>query len=215
MSSVTTTAPFAGVRQSRLGVRSSTPTDLGDLKTIFEFELFGTGVDSGQTTFRLRHAWGELGAFGAGQYLEPIHRPGRVSELARVLGPDRSRVVPERPAPLDADQQRQQFVHGRTRAAGRQRRRRRVRGSRRAAEHQTALPGARSLGGVQGQAEMGLRAGRRPTARNQVGRRARRSVRLVRQCDRLGHQSHVEPQHRQERRPARWLSSSARGSRTR
>src|SRR5687767_2328250 len=36
---------FAGVRQSRLGVRSTVPTDLGDLKTTFEFELFGTGVD--------------------------------------------------------------------------------------------------------------------------------------------------------------------------
>ncbi len=47
---------FAGVRQSRLGFRSSTPTALGDLKTTFEFELFGTGVDEGQTTFRLRHA---------------------------------------------------------------------------------------------------------------------------------------------------------------
>jgi hypothetical protein len=55
---------FAGVRQSRLGVRSSTPTTIGDLRTIFEFELFGTGVDEGQTTFRLRHAWGELGAIG-------------------------------------------------------------------------------------------------------------------------------------------------------
>ena len=47
---------FSGVRQSRLGVRSSTPTAMGELKTMFEFELFGTGVDSGQTTFRLRHA---------------------------------------------------------------------------------------------------------------------------------------------------------------
>ena len=63
---------FAGVRQSRLGVRSSTPTALGDLKTIFEFELFGTGVDQGQTTFRLRHAYGELGQFGAGQYFSPF-----------------------------------------------------------------------------------------------------------------------------------------------
>ena len=63
---------FAGVRQSRFGVRSSTPTDLGTLKTQFEFELFGTGVDEGQTTFRLRHAWGELGAFGAGQTWSPF-----------------------------------------------------------------------------------------------------------------------------------------------
>jgi len=58
---------FASVRQSRLGVKSFTPTRLGDLKTIFEFELFGVGADAGQTTFRLRHAWGELGQFGAGQ----------------------------------------------------------------------------------------------------------------------------------------------------
>jgi DcaP outer membrane protein len=63
---------FSGVRQSRLGVRTSTPTSLGELKTIFEYELFGTGVDSGQTTFRLRHAWGELGQFGGGQYWSPF-----------------------------------------------------------------------------------------------------------------------------------------------
>jgi glutaminase A len=63
---------FAGVRQSRLGVRTTVPTDAGDLKTTFEFELFGTGVDEGQTTFRLRHAYGELGNFGAGQYWSPF-----------------------------------------------------------------------------------------------------------------------------------------------
>ena len=58
---------YFGVRQTRFGVKSSTPTELGNLKTVFEFELFGTGVDAGQTTFRLRHAYGELGQFGAGQ----------------------------------------------------------------------------------------------------------------------------------------------------
>jgi hypothetical protein len=63
---------FAGVRQTRFGVRSTTPTDLGDLKTTFEFELFGTGIDEGQTTFRLRHAYGELGHFGAGQTWSPF-----------------------------------------------------------------------------------------------------------------------------------------------
>jgi hypothetical protein len=63
---------FAGVRQSRLGVKTSTPTGLGDLKTIFEFEMFGTGVDAGQTTIRLRHAYGELGHFGAGQTWSPF-----------------------------------------------------------------------------------------------------------------------------------------------
>jgi len=63
---------FSGVRQSRLGFKSSSSTDYGDLKTQFEFELFGTGVDAGQTTFRLRHAWGELGSFGAGQTWSPF-----------------------------------------------------------------------------------------------------------------------------------------------
>jgi hypothetical protein len=63
---------FAGVRQTRFGVRTTSPTDLGDLKTQFEWELFGTGVDEGQTTLRLRHAYGELGHFGAGQYWSPF-----------------------------------------------------------------------------------------------------------------------------------------------
>ncbi len=63
---------YAGVRQTRFGVKSSTTTPLGDLNTIFEFELFGTGVDAGQTTFRLRHAYGELGSFGAGQTWSPF-----------------------------------------------------------------------------------------------------------------------------------------------
>ena len=63
---------YFGVRQTRFGVKSSTPTKWGDLKTQFEFELFGTGVDAGQTTFRLRHAYGELGQFGAGQTWSPF-----------------------------------------------------------------------------------------------------------------------------------------------
>ena len=63
---------FAGVRQSRLGVKGFIPTSAGEIKTIFEFELFGTGVDAGQTTFRLRHAWGELGQVGAGQTWSPF-----------------------------------------------------------------------------------------------------------------------------------------------
>lgn len=58
---------FWGVRQTRFGVKSLTPTAFGDLTTLFEFELFGTGQEAGQTTFRLRHAYGELGHFGGGQ----------------------------------------------------------------------------------------------------------------------------------------------------
>jgi hypothetical protein len=78
---------YMGVRQSRLGVRSSTPTAVGELKTIFEFELFGTGVDSGQTTFRLRHAWGELGRLGAGQYWSPFTDPDVYPNSLEYWGP--------------------------------------------------------------------------------------------------------------------------------
>lgn len=63
---------FSSVRQTRFGVKSYFPTSMGELKTTFEFELFGTGVDAGQTTFRLRHAYGELGHFGAGQTWSPF-----------------------------------------------------------------------------------------------------------------------------------------------
>src|SRR3954469_3962810 len=78
---------FAGVRQSRLGVRSSTPTSAGELKTTFEFELFGTGVDEGQTTFRLRHAYGELGSLGAGQYWSPFVDVDAFPNILEYWGP--------------------------------------------------------------------------------------------------------------------------------
>jgi hypothetical protein len=55
------------VRQSRFGVKGHVPTEYGDFNTQFEFDLFGVGGDAGQTTFRLRHAYGELGQVGAGQ----------------------------------------------------------------------------------------------------------------------------------------------------
>jgi DcaP outer membrane protein len=58
---------YFSVRQTRFGEKSFTPTALGDFTTFFDFDLFGVGVDAGQTTIRLRHAYGQLGHFGAGQ----------------------------------------------------------------------------------------------------------------------------------------------------
>src|SRR5271170_158200 len=78
---------YASVRQTRFGVKSSTPTKLGDLNTVFEFELFGTGVDAGQTTFRLRHAYGELGQFGAGQTWSPFMDIGVFPNTLEYWGP--------------------------------------------------------------------------------------------------------------------------------
>jgi hypothetical protein len=79
---------FSGVRQSRLGVKTTTPTSLGDLKTTFEFELFGVGVDAGQTTFRLRDAWGEVGHFGAGQTNSPFMDGSTFPNTIEFWGPN-------------------------------------------------------------------------------------------------------------------------------
>jgi len=58
---------FFGVRQTKLGVKSSTPTRLGELRTQFDFDLVGFGKDVGQTTFHVVNAYGQLGKIGAGQ----------------------------------------------------------------------------------------------------------------------------------------------------
>lgn len=63
---------FFGVRQTRFGVRGYTPTAVGDLKVVYEFDMFGVGADEGQTTMRLRHAYGEIGKFLAGQTNTPF-----------------------------------------------------------------------------------------------------------------------------------------------
>ncbi len=55
------------VKQSRFGVQGSEPVAGHDLTFKFEFDLFGVGVDAGQTTFRLRHAYGAWGPVLAGQ----------------------------------------------------------------------------------------------------------------------------------------------------
>ena len=55
------------VKQSRFGVKATLPTSKGDINTKFEFDMFGVGGDAGQTTIRLRHAYGEFGQFLAGQ----------------------------------------------------------------------------------------------------------------------------------------------------
>ena len=79
---------YASVRQSRLGFKGYIPTSNGkEIKTIFEFELFGTGVDAGQTTFRLRHAWGEYGQWGAGQSWSPFMDPDVFPNSLEYWGP--------------------------------------------------------------------------------------------------------------------------------
>jgi hypothetical protein len=63
---------FAGVRQTRFGVNGTQDTRWGELNLKFEFDFFGVGVDTGVTTIRPRHFYGEIGAFGAGQTHSPF-----------------------------------------------------------------------------------------------------------------------------------------------
>lgn len=55
------------VKQSRLGVKGELPTEGKVLSTKVEFDFFGVGADEGQTTIRLRHAYGEWGQWLGGQ----------------------------------------------------------------------------------------------------------------------------------------------------
>jgi hypothetical protein len=60
-------------RQTRLSLATSTPTSRGDLTTYLEGDFFGDLTNSNETStnssgFRLRHAYGALGGFSAGQY---------------------------------------------------------------------------------------------------------------------------------------------------
>jgi porin-like protein len=60
-------------RQTRLSLGTSTPTRRGELTTYLEGDFFGDLPNGNETStnssgFRLRHAYGALGGFSAGQY---------------------------------------------------------------------------------------------------------------------------------------------------
>jgi hypothetical protein len=79
---------YAGVRQSRFGVKGYFPSGMGEVKTIFEFEMFGVGNQAGETQLRLRHAWGELGPIGAGQSWSPFMDPDVFPNQLEYWGPN-------------------------------------------------------------------------------------------------------------------------------
>jgi len=78
---------YAGVRQSQLGFKGYLPTDLGEIKTHFEFDLYGVGRNAGDTTFHLRFAWGEFGNLGAGQNWSPFTDPDVYPKSLDYWGP--------------------------------------------------------------------------------------------------------------------------------
>jgi hypothetical protein len=60
-------------RQSRFGTKATIPTSHGpDITVVFDWDLFGVGIDAGQTTIRPRHMYGRWGKFGAGQLESPF-----------------------------------------------------------------------------------------------------------------------------------------------
>jgi hypothetical protein len=64
---------WLSARQSRFGTKATIPTSYGpDIKVVFDWDLFGVGVDAGQTTIRPRHMYGQWGKFGGGQTESPF-----------------------------------------------------------------------------------------------------------------------------------------------
>ena len=63
---------YFSVRQTRFGVKGYMPTPAGELTAVFDFDLFGVGVDEGQTTMRVRNAYGEIGRVLVGQTNTPF-----------------------------------------------------------------------------------------------------------------------------------------------
>ena len=160
---------YAGVRQTRFGVKSSTPTKFGDLNTIFEFELFGTGVDAGQTTFRLRHAYGELGQIGAGQTWSPFMDIGVFPNTLEYWGPSgmvffRNVQLRWMPTP-----KQKRWHHDRSGKTWRQRRPRHLCRPHRTREHSASIQFPGSLGECADRRKLGLLSGGRHCSENRLG----------------------------------------------
>ncbi len=63
---------WLSARQSRFGAKATIPTSTKPITVVFDWDLFGVGVDAGQTTIRPRHMYGQWGVFGAGQTESPF-----------------------------------------------------------------------------------------------------------------------------------------------
>ncbi len=93
---------YLSARQSRLGVKGEMPTSNGTVKGQFEFDMFGVGADAGQTTIRLRHAWGQWKAGRRRPDQQSVHGRRCLSERRRLLGPERDALLPQRAGVLGA-----------------------------------------------------------------------------------------------------------------
>jgi hypothetical protein len=79
-----------GARESRLFVKTNTPTAMGDLNTHVEFDFYGADGNESVTNshgFRLRHAYGTLGNFLAGQTWTNFMNPAALPDTVDFGGP--------------------------------------------------------------------------------------------------------------------------------
>jgi hypothetical protein len=79
-----------GARESRLFVKTNTPTTLGDLNTHVEFDFYGADGNesvSNSHGFRLRHAYGTLGHLLAGQTWTNFMNPAAMPDTVDFGGP--------------------------------------------------------------------------------------------------------------------------------
>jgi hypothetical protein len=79
-----------GARESRLFVTTNTPTSVGDLNTHVEFDFYGADGNesvSNSHGFRLRHAYGTLGNFLAGQTWTNFMNPASLPDTLDFGGP--------------------------------------------------------------------------------------------------------------------------------
>ena len=87
-------------KQTRLNFSTWTPTEVGEVKLFIESDFFGQGGNqtfSNSTTFRLRHAYGEIGPVPD---VDAVHAAHELSRDGRLLRPGRHPVHPPGPASL-------------------------------------------------------------------------------------------------------------------
>ena len=94
---------YLSPRQSRLRRqgRAARPTH-GTSRRSSSSTCSASARDAGQTTIRLRHAWGQWRQVGGGLTNSHVHGRRRLPEHPRVLGPERDAVLPQRPGVLGA-----------------------------------------------------------------------------------------------------------------
>ena len=79
---------WLSARQSTFGTRVTIPTGGNPIKIVWDWDLFGVGVDAGQTTIRPRHMYGQWGDFGAGQLESPFMDVNVFPNILEYWGPN-------------------------------------------------------------------------------------------------------------------------------